>query len=498
MSFHKRKITLSKVERIFPKEIIAHLTAIASRHPKGVYLAGGTVRDMLLDRCPADVDITVPCNARQWAGELSNSCGGALVALGRKEDAARVVWRGMDFDFSSFRDGAATIEEELGKRDLTVNSLAVCIDNIISNDCCNNEPVLPIIDPCHGMDDLQTGVIRFVSPRSPLDDPLRLLRVFRFGSVLGFDIIPQTMDMVCRHRDLIKRVSPERIAYELDHIMASERACSGFRMMAETKILFTVFPELLPGVGMEQPASHHLDVFNHLMQSLAEMEKIHSCLSKYFPEHHGVMASSLNLGKRKLYLKWAALFHDLGKPVTYKVRDDKDGRITFYNHDIKGTELIAAIGERLRWSRQQVQSVSLLVRNHMRPFFLANDLRGGKLTFKGCLRLIKTVDEELPSLFMLAMADALAGKGDGSPEKIEKEVAALFAHLYRLRQERVIPIQRAAPLITGKDLIEELALQPGPLFREILEFIEDAQFEGRIISRRQALKLAGEFAGRDL
>ena len=493
MPLCERKIESGRVEKIFPKEILEHLTFIAAHHPGGVYLAGGTVRDMLLSRDPADLDLTVPCHARQWARELSNRCGGAFVVLGREEDAARVVWRGKCFDFSSFRYGAITIEQELGKRDLTVNSLALCINDIINN-ACHHDRSLPVIDPCHGIDDLEAGVIRFSSSRSPLDDPLRLLRAFRFGAVLDLELIPGTMEMICRHRDLIGRVSPERIAHELDHIMASERAYPAFVLMAETKILFTVFPELLSGVGMEQPASHHLDVFDHLLQSLAEMEKIQRNSGKYFPKHREVMVSALSRGKQKIYLKWAALLHDSGKPVTYGIREDRGGKITFYNHDIRGAELVAAIGERLRWSKKHIQAVSLLVRNHMRPFFLANDLRKGKLTLRGCLRLIKTVDEELPGLFMLAMADSLAGKGEGRPDKIEQENAELFSRLYQIWQERVIPIRKDPPLITGKDLLEKLGLPPGPLFRTILDLVEEARMEGRLTSRDQALKLAGEIA----
>ncbi len=506
MSSSERKIQLSRVKDIFPKEILEHLSCLTEHHSEGIYLAGGTVRDLLIGRKPADLDLTVSFNARQWAYELSNCCGGALVALGREEDAARVVWKNINFDFTSFRDGTTTIEQDLSLRDFTVNSLGICIDKMLTSDRSHKDQLLPVIDPCHGLKDLAAGVIRFSSSRSPLDDPLRLLRAFRFGAILGFDVIPETMKIIRRHRDLIGRVSPERIACELDHIMASTRAYQGFALMKESKILFTIFPELLSGVGMEQPASHHLDVFDHLLVTLTEMEKIQANPGKYFPKHQGLMFSSLHKRQKRLYLKWAALLHDLGKPVTYNIKTDKvdkypvssrqniagDGQITFYNHDIRGAELVAVIGERLRWSRQHVQSVSLLVRNHMRPFFLANDLRKDKLTLKGCLRLIKTVDEELSALFMLAMADALAGKGDNRPDKIEQEIAELFTRLYQVWQERVMPIRNVPPLITGNDLITELDLQPGPLFRELLELIEEAHLEGKITSRAQALDLASE------
>ena len=169
-------------------------------------------------------------------------------------------------------------------------------------------------------------------------------------------------------------------------------------------------------------------------------------------------------GNHRQQLKWAALFHDVGKPATFGVNEDKGGRITFYNHDLQGANLFSVIAGRLRWSRGDTQIVAALIATHMRPFFLANNRREGTLTLKACLRLVRKAGESLPGLFMLAMADALAGKGEGSPGEIEQEVSGLFERLQQVQDEHVAPVRAASPLLTGRDLIEELQLNPAPCF----------------------------------
>jgi poly(A) polymerase len=131
----------------------------------------------------------------------------------------------------------------------------------------------------------------------------------------------------------------------------------------------------------------------------------------------------------------------------------------------------------------------------MRPFLLANNQRKGNLPLKACLRLVKSIAEHLPGLFLLAMAAALAGKGESSPEAIEQEVSRLFDRLHRVEQENVAPVRSASPLITGNDLIKELHLKPGPEFRRILNYVEEAQMEHTISTREQALALARSAAG---
>ncbi len=484
------KIKYSLIRQLFPLEIIEGLREIIAGKPVSIYLVGGTVRDLLLGRDVNDVDITIKSGAGGLAFALSKKCNGTFVPLGKDEDAARVVWRDMVFDFSAFRGEACTIEEDLHLRDITINSMAVDISSLFSGQeqtCQYYE----VIDPLSAKVDLENKLIRASSSAAFTADPLRMLRVFRFAAVLAAVIETRTLRAIKKKHCLLKRVAAERISYELELIMGSPLAGKSFKLMAESDLLFVIFPEFLPGRGMEQPASHHLDVLSHQLEALVWADEIISEPARYFSSMSDKVVKWLaedgNLGR----VKWAALLHDVGKPSAYGMREDRGGKITFYNHDNIGVKLIKDdIGARLLWSGKQIELIAGLVKLHMRPFFLLNDYRENKLTDKACLRLLRVIDKNLPGLFIVAMADALAGKGDDSPVAIEKELVILFAHLDKLWREKIVPVQKSPPLLSGNDLIEKFALKPGPIFREILNRVEDGQIDGSVVDYDQALLVA--------
>ncbi|GAB4332463.1 MAG: CCA tRNA nucleotidyltransferase [Desulfobulbaceae bacterium] len=481
----------ASVSRLLGEELRAVLSEIREQMGDPLYLSGGTVRDLLLGRTPVDIDVTVPFCARRWARKLCGYTGGTCVQLGREEDAARVVWRGRDVDFSSFREGAQTIREELTKRDITINSLAIPLDPLLRSGAAAGQ--LEVIDPVGGLADLDAARIRMTSPAAFKSDPLRLLRVFRFAAALGFEIEKKTRQLAEKLGALISRPAPERVAYELNLIMETERAWQVMSDLARCGILFHVLPELGEGVGMEQPASHHLDVFDHSMAALHWMVRIQNDVGRYFPAREEEMTRYLSGHRRRLRLRWAALFHDLGKPATAGVNEEKGGRITFYNHDRAGARMVETLGRRLKWSNSDRNAVAALIGMHMRPFFLCNVMRSGELTLKASLRLVRLAGSELPGLFMLAMADSLAGKGAERPEEMEREVAALYERLAAVRDEYVEPVRSGPPLVTGRDLIEELCLEPGPIFRRILETVEEAQMEKKVTTREEAMALARQY-----
>lgn len=490
-----RKLAYAQLAALLGSDLLAHLAAIARKERIPLYLTGGTVRDILMARVPADIDLTVREGGRRWAAALCRRTGGTYVPLGREEDAARVVWQGRDFDFSSYRDGAMTIEDELARRDITVNSMALCLDPLLDGQPGEGAAV---IDPLGGLADIELRQIRVSAEDAFRSDPLRLLRVYRFAAVLGFMVEDKTAQLVCRQKELISRVAAERVTHELDLIMGSARASEEVAAMAASGLLFEVIPELLAGVGMAQPASHHLDVFEHNLATLQWMQRIQAEPGRYFSRYAEVLAAYLAAGRNQVRLRWAALLHDLGKPATVTIDEDRGGRITFYNHDQAGAALVVEVGRRLRWSSEDTSAVANLVALHMRPFHLGNVRRQqGELSLKACLRLIRSVGSALPGLFLLSMADALAGQGEGRPAEVEKEVAVLFARMEVVRREHVEPVRALPPLITGRDLINELGLEPGPVFRELLELVEEAQMEGGLASRPEALNLVRRYlAGR--
>ncbi|MCI5167751.1 MAG: HD domain-containing protein [Candidatus Electrothrix sp. GM3_4] len=482
--------TVATIAALFSHDLLEKLALVQRELGGVVYLVGGSVRDLVLGRVPGDLDLTVARNAEQWAERLRQLTGGTYVELGREEGAARVVLRqGLDVDFFSFRAGAQSIAEDLEKRDITVNALAVPVHNLLIGRC-QDQDRLRVIDPAGGLADLKHQRVRAVTEKSFSDDPLRMLRVFRFAAVLGFTVEPDTLEQVRQQRASIDRVAKERVAYELDLIMASPRAHRAFDEMRSCGLLWEILPELQAGQGVDQPASHHLDVFEHCLEALSQMEQVLADLDRYFPDAYPVMEAYLQAKHRRVQMKWAALLHDVGKPFTYGINEKKGGRITFYNHDLRGADILTEIARRLRWAKDDTTVIARLIAGHMRPFFLANNQREGKLTLKACLRLVKKIGEHLSGLFLLAMSDALAGKGEGSPEDIEQEVAGLFNRLLQVEEKHVAPVRTAPPLITGRDLIEELSLTPGPLFRAILDQVEEAHMEHQISTRAEALALA--------
>ncbi|MFA7348711.1 MAG: HDIG domain-containing metalloprotein [Desulfurivibrionaceae bacterium] len=462
----------------YPEELRRVLGRVAHRSGQPMYVAGGPVRDWLLGVAARDLDFTVPTDAVLCAREVSGLLGGTFVLLDAGEDVARVVWQGLTLDFSGFRNHSATIEDDLGQRDFTINAMAVPLAPRTGN-----LAALTVIDPFGGVADLAQKRIRTPALANLLADPLRLLRAYRFAATLDFAIEPQTEAAIAAHGELLVEAAMERVAYELGLIMGSPQAWQTINRMAQTGLLWVVFPELVPGRGLAQPASHHLDVFEHSLEALRCLEKILLDPEGYFPGQGGLF-SEVAQGKRGVLLKWAALFHDLGKPETHRLIEEK---ITFYNHDQAGAAIFEGIATRLHWPKDDRNRVARLIGLHMWPFHLGNARLRTGITRKACLRLVKAVGDDLASLFLLAMADSLAGQGVGKPEGMEENLAALMREVHGVYAEHIQPVFASPPLVTGHDLIDLFGLEPGPVFKEILDGLMTAQVEGLVADREQGL-----------
>lgn len=462
----------------YPEELRQALGQVAQRSGQPMYVAGGPVRDWLLGVAAKDLDFTVPKGAVACAREISTLLGGTFVLLDEGEDVARVVWQGLTLDFSGFRNHTATIEDDLGQRDFTINAMAVRLDPQ-----SGGLAERTVIDPLGGVADLALKLIRTPAVANLLADPLRLLRAYRFAATLGFAIEAQTEAAIATHGELLTEAAMERVAYELGLIMASAHAWQTISRMAQDGLLWVVFPELVAGRGLAQPASHHLDVFGHSLEALCWLEKILLEPEAYFPGQGGLF-SEMAQGKPAVLLKWAALFHDLGKPETHRLVEEK---ITFYNHDQVGAAIFEAIAERLHWPKDDRNRVARLIALHMWPFHLTNARLRTGITRKACLRLVKAVGDDLAGLFLLAMADSLAGQGAGKPPGMEENLAALLLEVHGVYEEYIQPVFARPPLVTGHDLISLFALEPGPAFKEILDGLVMAQVEGLVADREQAL-----------
>ena len=487
-------LTIKKVHPIEPADISTLTNSLSAdvlqalrrtikRSGVPVYFVGGTVRDCLLGRISHDLDLAVAGSPVGVAKILQRELGeGTLVDLSSPgEETVRLVWRGEQIDISALRAGVESIEEDLRLRDFTINAMA-----LLFTACEDNGEDWALIDPTGGLDDLRQGCIRHCSGAF-IADPVRMLRGFRMRATLGFYLVESTRQAISDHATLIGTVAAERISYEMQLIFASTRTSATLREMAETGLLRQLLPELYQAEGVEQPEFHHLDVFEHCFLALQMMETIIAGPERFFPGHGRRIAAYLQEEGVSRSLKWAALMHDIGKPATKKTRADKDGRVTFYGHDEVGRELFTQFAQKAKWSRADTAMVGELIGMHMHPFHLCNVQRQEPLSKRAALNLCHRAEQSLIGLFLLAMSDSLASRGEKKPERMEEELVTLFTTVRKIYEEDIAPVLHGPRLVSGRDLIEHFNLAPGPLFSKILSELEAARVEGKVVDKPTAL-----------
>jgi poly(A) polymerase len=427
------------------RRVVERLVAAGHR----AVFAGGCVRDRLLDRPSDDYDVATSARPEEVQKLFRRS-----LAVGAQFGVILVVDDGVPVEVATFRaddayvDGRhpssvrfTTMEEDAARRDFTVNGMFY-------------DPLEDrVIDLVGGREDLARGVIRAIGdPRRRFaEDKLRMIRAVRFAARFGFELERGTTEAVRDMAPEIAVVSKERIGEEIVKILTEGSSRRGFELLSETGLLAEVLPEVEAMKGVEQGKEFHPegDVFTHTLLALG-----------------GVDSSPL----RSETLALGVLLHDVGKPVSFA---RIDGKITFYGHPERGAEMAAAICRRLRRSNETTERVAWLVGQHLR-ILNARDMRVA--TLKRFLR-----QEGIAELLELCRIDASAANGN----LVDYEFCS--ERLATLGEEAMRP----PPLVTGHDLIG-LGHRPGPRFKEILAAVEEAQLEGQVTSRDQAIELVRE------
>jgi tRNA nucleotidyltransferase/poly(A) polymerase len=394
----------------------------------------------------------------------------------------RVVVEGTNYDFSVLQ--GKNLEADLKKRDFTINALAVSLTGEESWDR------LHVLDVSGGLTDLAEGVVRLISTKSLSDDPLRMLRAYRLAAVLNFRVEEATCRKISRSAHLIQHSAVERIVEELDQIFETPRAYSTVLEMDQSNLLDTIFPELRSLKGVDQNGHHHLDVFHHTLETLRSMELFTMHPERAFPAHTEVLKPYLK-GRNPVYLKWYALFHDMGKPWTKKIRED--GKISFPGHAHESAVGFRHVALRMKLNRIHADLVARLIELHLRPLLMAEAMRAGYLTPKGMARLVCKVGNDLPGLFLLAAADDAAKQGFLSSKDCCHELNRLFGLLLEMQRKKQ---ESEAPILTGADIITKLGLKPGPLVGKLLRQICEAHLAGEIETKDEALFLAQQLLKR--
>jgi tRNA nucleotidyltransferase (CCA-adding enzyme) len=365
------------------------------------------------------------------------------IALPRKEYSTGPGHKDFKVEF----DHNLRVEEDLRRRDFTINAMAQDLS------------AERLVDPLGGKEDIKKRLIRITNPNSFRDDPLRMLRAVQFAARFEFDLEETTLESLRENVDLISFVSPERIQEELNKLLLKAKYPStGFRLMQRTGLLKRVLPELETGLGVDQPGGYHAyDVFEHSIQTV-------------------------DSAPRELVIRLAALFHDLSKPECRELT--KDGS-TFYGHDKKGARAAKRILQRLRYSNEIIEQVTLLVDKHM---FTTG------VTDKGVRRLIRKMGTELVfSLLDLRRADVVAqGKGGETRDVDELE------ERIRLEIERKPPFGVKDLEIDGNDIMERFNLSPSPSVGQILNHLLEMVLDDPDLNKKEVLLKEAKIFLRDL
>lgn len=469
--------------------LLSKVSAIITQQNCPAYLVGGFVRDWLLDRQTADMDIAVCGDALSIAQKVAEAVDGRYVLLDEANRVARVVvadeqmWH---LDFASFSDG---IQNDLARRDFTINAMAVELQGFISGS-------VQLVDPFSGENDLKKRLVRAVNQQIFAEDGARLLRGVRLAAELGFKIEPGTEDLIRKDCQLAKLVPGERLREELVRILALPGSGEMVRYLDKLGLLTEIIPELKEMKGAEQPKEHYWDVFEHSVETMATAEfLLRESLWKYGKEdllrvtpwseeisrHFDEEVSSGS--NRRLLLKLGALMHDIAKPATKTV--DETGRTRFLGHGKQGAATAVEVLERLRFSGREVRLVENLIYHHLRPAQMAND---GLPTSRAVYRYFRDTEGAGIDVLFLALADYLATHGPRLDIEEWQQHNQLIGYILteHLKQEdEVLPVR----LIDGHDLMDIFGLRPGRLIGELLTEVREAQVAGELSTREKAIEL---------
>lgn len=467
--------TAAALERLAP--LRRHVASVLGDDQQA-WLVGGVVRDALLARPLYDIDVVVDRDCHSAARSLARADGGSAFSLSDRWGCWRVVTPAAandapeptqrHVDVCLWREGS--IASDLTLRDLTTNAIAVPCSGTAA-----------FVDPHGGVADTLAGRLRAVSDDTFSDDPLRLLRLVRLSQTLGMTPDPRTEQLAWAAASRAAEPSGERIFSELCGILESGHARSGMRMLEHIGVLAHVLPELAACRGIEQSRYHHLDVYEHTLAVLDNVEDIAANAGHYFGEHPHAPAEPFPPARRRLLL-FAALFHDLGKPATHEV-DAHTGRVCFVGHDTAAMPIVDAICDRWATSNSFRSRAKLLVRTHLALGMLLHR----PLDARAQWRFLRLVEPCAAEAIVLSLADRLATGGIDDRRRWRRAHIAAARTLWRTHwseQHDGVP----PPLLDGNE-IRDLTGATGAEIGRLVALLSEEQAAGTVCSRDEAEQL---------
>jgi poly(A) polymerase len=468
------ELNFNEIQKKLQGKLFEVIAEEADKRQVETYVIGGYVRDMFLRRTSGDIDIVCVGSGIGLAQAVAGNLGKkACLSVFKNFGTAQVKYKGAEIEFVGARKESynrnsrkpvvenGTLDDDLKRRDFTINALAIRI---------NKAHFGKLIDPFNGLQDMNDLLIR--TPLNPditfSDDPLRMLRAVRFASQLGFSVCPETFEAIERNKNRIEIISAERIADELNKIILSPCPSVGFDLLDKTGLLKLILPELTALKGVEtKEGIGHKDNFGHTLKVLDNLAQTSG----------------------NLWLRWAALFHDIGKPRSK--RFDPQTGWTFHAHEFLGMKMLKGIFQRMKFPlNEKLKYVEKMVALHMRPIVLSDD----EVTDSAIRRLLFEAGDDVDDLMLLCEADITSK----NPQKVRQFLANFKLVRSKLKEiEEKDRIRNFQPPIDGLQIMEMFNIPPGRMVGELKSAVKDAILDGLIPNEYDAvydflLKTAGK------
>ncbi len=442
------------------------ISSIANKNQQSIYIVGGYVRDLLMNRkVPTDIDFVTEQNGILLAEKIAEEINPNIkVSIFKNYGTAMFRYNNIDLEFVGARKESYTensrkpevengsLEDDQKRRDFTINSLAISL---------NKENFGELIDPFNGQNDMTNKIIR--TPLEPhqtySDDPLRMMRAIRFATTLDFNIEEKSLNAIKKEVDRIKIVSMERIMVEFNKIMLSKRPSKGLNLLDETGLLNYILPELTALKGIEEiDGMGHKDNFYHTLE----------------------VVDNISQHTDKLWLRWAALLHDIGKAPTKKF--EKNIGWTFHGHEFLGSKMLKGIFKRLKLPlNSDLKYVEKLVRMHARPIALITD----DASDSALRRLLFDAGEDLEDLFTLCKSD-ITTKNNTKQNKFKKNYEYVAEKIKQVEEKD--KVRNFQPPITGEEIMALFNLKPSREIGILKEKVKEAILEGEIENNHEQAK----------
>ena len=494
-----RDLSDEQLAELLDKDIFHLISKAADGLGLECYVVGGYVRYLFLERPSNDIDVVVVGSGIQVASELKKLLGRkAHLSVFRNFGTAQVKYRNHEVEFVGARKESyshdsrkpvvenGTLEDDQNRRDFTINAMAVCL---------NAGRFGELVDPFDGVDDLWDGIIR--TPLDPditfSDDPLRMMRCIRFATQLNFFIDDETFDAITRNASRIKIVSGERIVDELNKIMMTDHPSKGFVDMQRAGLLQLIIPELSAldivetrnGKAHKNNFYHTLEVLDNVCkaQKLTRLSTLpaEDVAAEYGSKNLGDASASLHAdsGMPPLWLRWAALFHDIGK--TRSKRWDPAIGWTFHNHNSIGARMVPGIFRRMKLPMDaKMKYVQKLVDLHMRPIAIADD----EVTDSAVRRLMNDAGDDIDDLMTLCEAD-ITSKNEARKKQFRENFRMVREKLSVLKEKDYKRLLQ--PCIDGNEIMEMFHLKPSRIVGTLKQTLKDAVLDNKVPNEREPL-----------